>query len=490
MSMIAAFLAVSLSLADEPAKPELPLVIAHVEVVDLDSRGPLRDASVVVKEGRIVAVGKSGEMAIPDGARTIDGTGKFLIPGLWDMHVHFSNATSMPLFLANGVTGVRVMWGNPSFGFPMGPYHFRWRSQVEEGTLLGPRMVVASNIMDGPKPIWPSSLGLDSPEKAREAVRKAKTEGADFIKVYSKLSPEVFRAIAEESKAQNIPFAGHVPSSVSAREASALGQKTFEHLYGVLADCSTGRDEILVRRGALIASGKDLDALQKELAKLDNQSRETFDEALAADLFATLKKNGTWQCPTLTVLRAMASLDDDAFRNDPRLKYTDAMTRFRWDPKNDFRLKSWTAEDHARQKASFARALDCVGRLHRAGVPILAGTDELNPYVFPGFSLHDELALLVRAGLSPREALEAATINPAKFLGKEATMGTIEPGKAADLVLLDADPTADIANSTKIRAVIVRGRLLDRGALDAMLKKVETPAPASGPAPGGFCPEH
>jgi imidazolonepropionase-like amidohydrolase len=176
----------------------------------------------------------------------------------------------------------------------------------------------------------------------------------------------------------------------------------------------------------------------------------------------------------LTVLHAIASLDEDAFRNDPRLKYVDAMTRLRWNPKNDFRLKSLTKDDFARQKVAFARAVDCVGRLHRAGVPILAGTDELNPYVFPGFSLHDELALLVKAGLPPRDALRAATINPAKFLGKEATMGTVEAGKTADLVLLDADPLADIANTKKIRAVIVRGRLLDREELDRMLKAAES----------------
>jgi hypothetical protein len=472
--MIAALLAAVLSFAAAQPKPDPSLVITHVAVVDLDDRRPLRDATVVIQDGRIFAVGNSSEVAVPEGAKMIDGQGKFLIPGLWDMHVHFYSQAAMPLFVANGVTGVRVMWGNPSFGFPMGNFHFRWRSQIEEGKLLGPRMVVASNIFDGPKPIWPSSLGLETPEAGREAVRKAKSDGADFVKVYSKLSPEVFRAIALECKAQNIPFAGHLPSSVSAREASDLGQKTFEHLYGVLADCSTRRDEILAQRAAMFVSGKDLAGLQNELAALDRQSRETFDEALAAGLFAKLKANGTWQCPTLTVLHAIASLDDEAFRNDPRLKYVDAMTRSRWEPKNDFRLKSWTKDDFARQKASAARAMDCVGRLHRAGVPILAGTDELNPYVFPGFSLHDELALLVKAGLSPRDALRAATINPAKFLGKEATMGTVEAGKTADLVLLDADPLADIANTKKIRAVISRGRLLDREALDRMLKAAES----------------
>jgi adenine deaminase len=190
------------------------------------------------------------------------------------------------------------------------------------------------------------------------------------------------------------------------------------------------------------------------------------------------------------VLRAFGSLDDPGFAADPRLKYVDPFTRTFWDPKRDFRFKSMKPEDFAAQRRSFGRSLELVGRMHKAGVPIIAGTDEANPYIFPGFSLHDELALFVKAGLTPADALRTATLNPAKFLGREATLGTVEPGKEADLVLLDADPLADIANTTKIRAVVSRGLLLDRAALDGMLKAAEYPAPATQKPAAGFCPEH
>ncbi len=220
-----------------------------------------------------------------------------------------------------------------------------------------------------------------------------------------------------------------------------------------------------------------------KLEPLNAQLRDSYRDDLAASLFAKLKANGTWQCPTLAVLRALGSLDDPKFTDDPRIKYVDPFTRMFWNPKADFRLRAMKPEDFAAQRKSFERALARVGDLSRAGVPILAGTDEANPYIFPGFSLHDELTLLVRAGLTPAQALQAATICPARYLGREATLGSVEPGKEADLVLLDADPLADIANTTRIRAVIYRGRLLDRPALDAMLKAAEYPVPKAQAEP-------
>ena len=182
--------------------------------------------------------------------------------------------------------------------------------------------------------------------------------------------------------------------------------------------------------------------------------------------------------------------------SDPRLKYIDAFTKLYWDPKNDFRLRNMKAEDFKAQKQMFAKSLVLVGKLNKAGVPLLAGTDEGNPYTFPGFSLHDELGLLVKAGLSPAEALKTATLNPAKYFGQENHLGTVEAGKEADLVLLDADPLLDISNSRKIRAVISRGRLIDRAQIDTILKSSEyktlaLPNPLNGPKPaGGFCLDH
>lgn len=200
---------------------------------------------------------------------------------------------------------------------------------------------------------------------------------------------------------------------------------------------------------------------------------ETFSLEKAAILFARLNRNRTWQCPTLTFLRSRAFINDPDFRNDPRLRYMPAAVRSAWYPSTDFRFEERTAEDFHLTRVLYQKEIQLVGMMHRAGVEFLAGTDVSNPYCFPGFSLHDELALLVEAGLSPLAALQAATLNPARFLGKEKEVGIVEKGKVADLVLLEANPLADIRNTTKIDSVVLRGQLLDRKALDRLLAELE-----------------
>jgi predicted amidohydrolase YtcJ len=202
---------------------------------------------------------------------------------------------------------------------------------------------------------------------------------------------------------------------------------------------------------------------------------ETYDDAKAQSLFARFVKNGTWQCPTLTALRMNAFLNDPQFQRDDRLRYIPRSARADWTP-TDPLYKDATPEDWAAFRVKFQEDLKLVGRMHRAGVGIIAGTDVINPYCFPGFSLHDELALLVEAGLSPMEALQASTKDAARFMGQLDRRGTIEPGKIADLVLLDHNPLADIHNSRSIRAVVLGGKLMPRAALDAMLTQAEASA--------------
>jgi hypothetical protein len=265
-----------------------------------------------------------------------------------------------------------------------------------------------------------------------------------------------------------------VPASITAGEASDAGQKSMEHLYGILLACSANEEQLT----------KDLAAARREpgnpdralLRRASEQLIDTYDAKRAMALFAKFKRNGTWQVPTLTVLRAIGKLDDAAFTSDERLKYMPPNLREFWNPKNDFRLKTMTPEDYAMQRKVFKRNLELVGAMHRAGVDILAGTDVLNPFCFPGFSLHDELALLVEAGLSPMAALLSATRNPARYLDQLKDFGTVEPGKLADLVLLDADPLKDIKNTRKIASVIVGSKLLTKDMLDKMLADVESTA--------------
>src|SRR5215471_11759011 len=214
------FLSPLLHSAPQPTPSAKPssLVLSHVTVIDTTGEAAKPDMTVVIWGNRIVAMARSGEIRPPKNAKTVNATGKFLIPGLWDMHVHWYEKNYLPLFIANGVTGVRIMWGRPM--------HHEWRKGIEERTVLGPRMFIASPIVDGPKPLWTTSVAVGNEEEARQAVRKAKQEGADFIKVYSVLPRDAYFAIANEAKVQGIPFAGHVPVVVSVEEASKAGQSS------------------------------------------------------------------------------------------------------------------------------------------------------------------------------------------------------------------------------------------------------------------------
>src|SRR5262249_44694326 len=246
-------------------------------------------------------------------------------------------------------------------------------------------------------------------DEGRKAVENVKKWGADFVKVYTYLPRDAYFAIAEEAKRQRIPFAGHVPWSVSAAEASDAGQRSIEHLTGVLLSFSSSERES--RRKIAAASRFE------GRAAVEARALETYDGEKARELFDRFAKNGTWQCPTLTVLRSFAYLDDKDFRNDQRLKYMPPLVRDRWE-RAESRLGN-TANNYSLNKKIYPKYLEMVGAMHRAGVQILAGTDTGNPYCFPGFSLHDELGLLVKAGLTAGEALRAATLDPARFLGME-----------------------------------------------------------------------
>ncbi len=445
-----------------------PLVFTHVTVIDATGAAAKPDMTVVVTGDRITGLGKSGKVRVPREAQVVDATGKFLIPGLWDMHIHWSQREYLPLFIANGVTGARMMWG-----FPV---HHSWRKEIEDGALLGPRLNIASTIVDGPKPIWRGSIGVGNEAEGRQAVIKAKQDGADFVKVYSLLPREAYFAIADEAKKQGIPFAGHVPEAVNAAEASDAGQKSIEHLTGVLLACS--RDEEAIRAEMLkaLAGVDEPSATRFRRLTVNVRAAQSYDQKKAAALFASFKKNGAWQVPTLTVLRSITHLDDPNFTNDPRLKYMPPGLRNYWNPKNDPRFKMYTAEDWAESRKVYAKYLEVTGAMRRAGVEFLAGTDVSNPYCFPGFSLHDELALLVKTGFTPMEALQAATRNPAKYLGLLDSLGTVEKGKIANLVLLDANPLAEISNTQKINAVILGGKLVTKSEIEAMLAKVEAAA--------------
>lgn len=427
------------------------IALRHVSVVNVANGRVQKDVTVLLADGAITAIGRKVPMR---GAKVVDATGKFLIPGLWDMHVHSCNAEDhfFPLFLANGVTGIRDMAG------PLDELK-TCRTNLENGTLLGPRLVFAGPIVDGPKPAWPDiSLAVATPAEGRKAVAAVQEGGADFVKVYSGIPREAYFAIAAEAKQRHIVFAGHVPEAVTAAEASDAGQKSFEHLAGVLGGCSGKESELRA-------------APARNWSQIVRETVASYAPKKAKALFARFRRNGTWQCPTLIVNHSLAHIDAPAYRSDSRLACLPSDIRSLWvEPTNVLMFKAIIHNDPASYRLAYAKQCELVGLMARSGVGILAGTDTPNPGAFPGFGIHDELALLVQCGLSPLQALQTATLNPARYFGRERTMGTVQVGKVADLVLLDANPLVDIRNTTNIAAVFVRGRYLDRATLGRMLK--------------------
>ncbi len=473
-------LALLLTLFGAPTGAAPPLAIQNVTVIDGTDRPAAPNMTVIIEAGRIAAIGPSKKVRTPKGARLLNGAGKFLIPGLWDMHVHGATDSRAPwsqlLFVANGVVGVRDMAG-PSDAHA-------WRASQLGNMDPAPTIYLGSPIVDGPTAVWPDSIVVGDPAQGRAVVDQQQERGADFIKVYSRLSREVYFAIADEAKARGIPFEGHVPETVTAAEASGAGQRSIEHLTQVAEGVSSDESAILAEMQRLEGQFRSPDATMEQkiaagrgIIQLNAHTVETFDESTARALFELFVKNETWQTPTLTLLQGQ--IDSPLDENDPRLKYLSKTVRTRWE---DGYYKNIPPGPRAAivgvAKAQFAESMKIVGLMYRAGVPLLAGTDTMNPHCFPGFGIHDELALLVEAGLPPLAAIQTATRNAAQFMGWLGQRGTIEVGKAADLVLLNKNPLTDIHNTRTIESVVLQGTLFTRANLDDLLAKAQARASA------------
>ncbi len=438
--------------------------------------------TVVITGGRIAEIGKNA--GIPKDSQTVDATGKFLIPGLWDMHGHPHRPDDLSLFIANGVTGVRVMGGLP--------WYYETRAQIQNGKIIGPRMTIGSRLLDGPEPgqpaapqagdeaginkEWaevmaggrPRSLFVANAADAHQAILQAKQDGAEFVKIHEGLSREAYFALANESKKQGFVFVGHVPIMVSPAEASDAGQKSIEHMQGILIACSTKEAELRKATEDLAKLPGPQRAIKT--GDIQRETLETFSAAKASALAERFVKNHTWQCPTLT---SRFNTRERGERSTATLRYIPAQVRSWWQRAADGTPEP-SVEDRAVSTMLDQKLLQVVGIMHRAGVQFIAGTDVGGAYLVPGFSLHDELADLVSTGFTPMQALESATLDAASFLGQEKEWGTIQKDRLADLVLLDANPLENIANIRKISAVVVNGRLLDRKTLDATLAQIQT----------------
>jgi hypothetical protein len=459
------------------------IVFTHVTVVDVaarDSKSALKsDQTIIIAGNLITAVGKTGKVRIPPDAQVFDATGKFLIPGLWDMHTHsredaFARRFIFPLDIANGVTGVRDMAGDclkncqPPTATTVDLIR-QWRADITAGTLVGPRIFAASSpLIDGAPPAFPGAYVVKNAEEARQAVGFFKARGVDFLKVYSYLSRDAYFALADEAKRQGVVFAGHVPVAVSVAEASDAGQKSLEHMHGMQEGCSTRetelRNEQLQTLDRQVKGGERPHVYPLYIAQAQ-RAFDSYSGAKCGALFARFVKNGTWIVPTLVdkALMSRQANNPASLLTDPRNKYVPRSIRFA-------SSGAINANDATAKRLRIVRYTRMVGEMERAGVGLLAGTDLASRS--PGFSVHDELSLFVEGGLTPLQALQTATINPARYFGSDQ-FGTVERGKLADLILLDANPLDDIRNTQRIRAVVANGRYFSRTELDTILSEVE-----------------
>jgi imidazolonepropionase-like amidohydrolase len=407
-----------------PEKPADSVALTNVTIVDVVNGGRQAAMTVVTTAGRIADVSK--EASIPQGAVRVDGTGKFLIPGLWDMHSHnqASGTESLELYLANGVVGTRDMGSDLEF-------ILRLRNRIRRGELSGPEIVAAGPMLDNAPADWPFRRRVTNAQEAREAVRDLKRRGVDFIKVHNNTPRDAFFAIADEAPKVGLPFAGHVPLAVTIDEGAASGIKSIEHLSEsrIFREC-TG-------------------------------TVQPYDAERCRPLFDKLAANHVWQTPTLGFFRELP----DVFSGKPM-----PHAEYASDSLLELTRANIAASKLDEQALSFLRSmsktsLSAIRDMLPRGNLFLAGCDGS----VPGFCLHDEMQALTDAGLSPLQAIQTATINPARFLGREKTQGTIAIGKRADLVLLDADPLTDIRNTQRIAAVFVHGRVLSKRHIDRMI---------------------
>ena len=475
MRNLAAGLALALLLFAAPARAD-DVAFTNVTVVDVVEGRLIRDQVVRISGERIVEVVPAAGARIPKRIRVVDAKGKFLIPGLWDMHTHLLGGVppgcpelTFPLTIAHGVTGIREVGSFLD-------YVFAWREEVESGRMVGPRIVGTDRLIDGMPPVYPGIANVTrTPENARQIVDILLGRGADFVKAYEMLRRDTFFALVDQAKKDGLPVVAHVPLSVLAGEASDAGVKSFEHLRNIEFACSREADTLVAERIAALQAGAARigNELRSEIhSSQRNRALDTYDPERCTALLRKFAANGTWQTPTLFIdIREVRRPD---LRDDMReaLRWVPDRQRTEWEAWMK-RVSGTKPEEAAAIRRLADWHFQLVRRMNEEHVGLLAGTDVSITWTVPGFSLHDELSALVEAGLTPLESLRTATLNPARYFDKTSEFGTVAKGMAADLVLIDGDPLADIRNTRRISAVVSNGRYLDRPALDAMLATVE-----------------
>jgi imidazolonepropionase-like amidohydrolase len=410
------------------------LVIAHVTIIDTHGGQAQPDVNVIIHGDRIVSIEKGNARRWPR-AIVLDGRGKFLIPGLWDMQVHLSwtTASALPLLVANGITNVRDMGGRLE-------EIDDWRTKIAAGLLVGPDIVRVGPMLNG-KSFNHYQLVTGTPAETIGVVRTLKSIGVDGLEIERRVERDSYFALIDEAKRQGLPVGGHIPMTVTPEEATYSGQTTIEHIETLFE--------------GTLSAGKKEDELPAVIDRF-------LSSGGADSLFARFVKNNTAFTPDIAMWQWTIKALDPAAPPDSLSRYVARSAR------NEFKNQHASPEELRNLKLTFPKLLQVVGRMHRAGVVLLAGTDIAGPRI-PGFSLHNELSMLVAAGLTPAQSLQAATLNPAIVLKKTNDFGSVEVGKMANLVLLDANPMENIDNTRRISSVVLRGKVFNRKQLDKLL---------------------
>ncbi|MGE5607279.1 MAG: amidohydrolase family protein [Bacteroidota bacterium] len=415
------------------------LVINNINIIPMTKNAVLKNKTVVIKDGTISEI-RDEPVSTSFNSLIVDGSGRYLIPGLADMHVHISSRKDSELFVANGVTTVQNMWGTEGFLNFLGfPNQLNYKMQVNDETLTGPTIYTAGPVLEGRPKDHPFMQEITTWDKAKKTITNQVKQGYDFIKVYDHLSEEVYQSLIEECQRLDVMVKGHVPYEVGLEKTIRAGQRQIDHLTGFLDYDSV---KLLVPEDSL-----------------------RYYAAMA-------RNNRVYNCPTIIFTQKRVLLGDftEMAENHQEIRYLSFMQRF-------FLRQSIKAlEDELKYQGNdyrkdvfdlYRKVIIC---LREQNAPLLAGTDTGNPFVFPGFSLHEELEQLVKAGLTPFEALACATVNPFESIDMLNEAGTIEPGKKADLVILRKNPLLDIKNTKEIESVILRGKLLNQDDLRRLLE--------------------
>lgn len=446
------------------AAQPVDLLIRHAKVIDVRNGAVAKDRMIAVRGGEIVAVAPDRATDGYSARQTIDATGKFVMPGLWDMHVHFGggedlvqeNKDLLPLYIAHGITSVRDCAGD------LADQVLAWRGQVARGELMGPTIYTSGPKLEGYKPIWKGTLEVGTKAEVDAALDKLQAEKVDFVKVTDNtIKPDVFLYAIHEATRRGLKTSAHIPAALTVEQAVDAGLTSVEHMgYALKAGSS---EEAQIARGFAAGTLTSEQATARGVA--------TFDPAKAKAAYRKMAAHGTFITPTLNGSKATTYLDQDDHKHDAYLAYIGPGLKKTY----DWRVER-AAKDDARAIAArherYEKSADLLPLLRDSGVTIIAGTDAgfLNSFNYPGIGLHDEMAIFVAHGLTPLQTLQAATLSGPKFFGSSARYGAINAGRAADILILDSNPLLDIAATRAIRSVVLRGRYFDRAALDQMMR--------------------